>query len=764
MVEVLPNSRIKIRFNVQKNNHRMKKILVSSCIILVFTILPRCEVCAMNANPNRLIELAEKEFGTLTKAETILFSMVAMSRPIDFSAGNIGDRNVIESSKWGEDRVIKASRIAWLCRDGEAASLVGQQGIAITGARIVERVYLFSLKIPFPIILDYCSIPEDIYLRHAEMQDIGITHSHTGSIVADAVKMTGSLILRNCMIQGNIHLINAAIKGNLDLKGSHLINKNKQTMTADHLTVGGSILLNDGFKSAGTIELNGANIGGDLQCANSHFLGAESLAALLAQFVKINGNVIMNKNFRAEEMVDFRGAIIKGRIECMGGHLKKNKTDFAFCADAAKIDGGIIFDQAVVIGGLRLHEAKIDIMLQCEGAKLINEKGQSLFLQGAEIGGSLFLRDVESRGEVNLAMARVDGNFECDRSQFINQGAKSISAEGIRVNGSIFLRDGFQSTGEISLMNSFIGQDLICSRGHFSTEDKDKHALLIEQSEIRGKASFMSAKIRGKVGFARAKIANHLKWIDLVSPELTTLDLRYAKIGAIWDDERSWPSQNNLWLKGLVFDEFDSRTLKDIDVKARIKWIRLQPSDRFYPQSYEQLALVYIKEGREEDAKQVLIEKNKDASFISQMSFFEKLWHRFLGCTIGYGYRPFCALRWMFAIIVLGWICFGLGNYHELMTPSKTDTYISPSTIKEKIIISPNYPKFSYWIYSIDAFFPVINLNMKNHWLPNAKKGDKYFRYFTSGELLRVYLIIHTFAGWILTTIFLVGLTGLIKK
>jgi len=718
----------------------------------------------MNANANRLIELAVKEFGTLTKSEMILFSIVAMSNPVDFSAGSVSERNVAESSKWGEDRVIKASRIAWLCRNSEAASLVGQQGIAIIGARIEEMIDLSNLRVTFPIILDHCSIPEGIYLRHAEMQDILITHSHTGSIGAGAVKMTGSLILRKCMIPGNIDLINAAIEGNLDLNGSHLINKNKQTITADHLTVGGSIFFNDGFKSEGTIELKGAHVGQDLQCVNSHLLNAESTAVLMAQSIKINGNILMNKNFDAEEMVDFRGAIVNGRIECIGAHFKKSKAKFAFCAETAKIGGGIILDEAIIVGGVSLAGAKIGVMLQCEGARLINEKAQSLFLQGAEIGGNLSLSKMESIGEVNLTMAKVDGNLECDQSRFINQEARTISAEGIRVNGNIYLRNDFQSSGEISLMNSFIGQDLVCSKGHFFNNAADKYALLIEQSEIKGKASFRSAEIRGSVGFTRAKISNHLIWIGLVSPELTTLDLRYAKIGAIWDEERSWPSKNNLWLKGLVFDEFDSRSLKDIGIKARIKWIRLQPSDRFYSQPYEQLALVYMKEGREEDAKQVLIEKNKDASFTSQMSFFGKQWYRFLDLTIGYGYRPFRALWCMFAIIALGWICFGLGNYHELMTPSKIETYIPPSTIKEEKIFSPNYPKFSFVIYSIDAFIPVIDLNMKNHWLPNANKGGKWFRYFTSGELLRIYLILHTFAGWILTTIFLIGLTGLIKK
>ncbi|MFH1081659.1 MAG: hypothetical protein V1766_15595 [Pseudomonadota bacterium] len=720
----------------------------------------------MTEQENKLVDLATKEFGKLTDAEVKFLSAFARSHPADYATG--GDNDPAKANKWGPERILRASLITWLCRNLQVASLIDHQGIAVIGARIEGRINLSNLRIPFPIILDHCFIPEGVYSRQAEMQDIIITHSHTGSIEAGAANVTGSLILQNCNINGRIGLINATIKGNLDLNGSYLINKNKQTITADHLRIEGSILLNDGFKSAGTIQLNGSFIGGNLECADSHIFDVELPDAFMAQSVVIRGNVLMNENFRAEEMVDLRSATINGRLECIGAHFKKTKSAFGLIADGAKIDGGIDFDHAEVIGGLHMAKAKIGLDANFDDAKLLNNDGHSLFLSGNDIEGNLFLRNVESLGEINLAMARVEGNFECDHSRFINQSGRTISAEGLKVSGGIYLRNGFQSVGEISLMNSVIEKDLICSKGNFSEERIDKQALLLENIEIKEKCSFRFAKMSGKVGLTHARISRHLIWIGLESPELTTLDLRYAKIGVIWDDIKSWPSQNNLWLKGLVFDEFDSHSLKDIDIEARIRWIRLQPADRFYPQSYEQLALVYMKEGREEDAKKVFIEKNKDTLLIAQKSCLGIFWHRFLGWTIGYGYKPFHALYWMFAFIVIGWICFGLGNYYELMTPSKIVTYLAHGTVNEKEVLSPDYPKFNSvldaFIYSVDAFIPVIDLNMKKYWLPNASKGDKWFRYVTLGEVLRIYLIFHIFAGWILTTIFLVGLTGLIKK
>ena len=69
----------------------------------------------------------------------------------------------------------------------------------------------------------------------------------------------------------------------------------------------------------------------------------------------------------------------------------------------------------------------------------------------------------------------------------------------------------------------------------------------------------------------------------------------------------------------------------------------------------------------------------------------------------------------------------------------------------------PNdYPKFHPFAYSIDLFFPIVDLHQEFYWLPSEDSfGGRPFRGF-----MWVYIGI----GWILTTIGVVGLTGIVKR
>jgi hypothetical protein len=72
---------------------------------------------------------------------------------------------------------------------------------------------------------------------------------------------------------------------------------------------------------------------------------------------------------------------------------------------------------------------------------------------------------------------------------------------------------------------------------------------------------------------------------------------------------------------------------------------------------------------------------------------------------------------------------------------------------------------FSPLAYSVDAFLPILNLHQEDYWLPNAtKNSDAYWCYFQCGRVLRWYLWFHIGIGWIFTTLFVAGLSGLIRK
>src|SRR5262249_24413044 len=67
---------------------------------------------------------------------------------------------------------------------------------------------------------------------------------------------------------GAIRLPGAKITGQLSCRGAQLngTDKDDNALVADSMTVGGRVLIGEGFRAAGTVRLPGANITGRLRC------------------------------------------------------------------------------------------------------------------------------------------------------------------------------------------------------------------------------------------------------------------------------------------------------------------------------------------------------------------------------------------------------------------------------------------------------------------------------------------------------------------
>lgn len=585
-----------------------------------------------------LLELAEARFGK-TKVDKNLFAATAKGEFADYSSEKDEENDPANADKWGDERVIKAEQIQWLCTDPKAAKLVTHKGIQVIGARIEGELDLQFAKISFPLYFFKCAFKKEINLQDAQIWALYLIGTHTGPIIADS------------------------------------------------LNVKGSIYLNDGFKAEGEVRLPGATIDGDLGCSKGEFINpGKGKVALSAERSNVKGSVFLREGFKAEGKVLFLNAVIGGDFDCSGDPEKKTK------------------------------------------------------------GG-----------------------------EFINPSQRALSADRLNVQGSVFLRDGFKAEGEVRFVGATIVGDLDCGKGEFI--NPDRHALLADKSNIKGSVIMLNGfKTDGWVSLVDATIDGHFVWTGVESPEKAELDLRSAKIGTLWDDKESWPSKGKLYLHGLVYDNIYDKAPKD--AKSRIEWLRLQGGKEFMPQPYEQLAEVLKKSGHEETAKEILIAKNEDRVELGPKLTKPEWWrYKVFGPMIGYGYRPWDVFlkgpfgkRFVGSIlfwVVLGWVFFGFGYYGEgnLITPSKTRVYADSAG---KTNIHNEYPAFQFITYSIDAFVPVVDLHQTKYWLPNANKGSVLCetRWFTIrwGGILLFYLWVHIAMGWILSTLFIVGFTGLVRK
>ena len=640
----------------------------------------------MNAASD-LLQLANEKFGELTEAEEKLFRDTVNGQIADYSTGDETANDTANASEWATNRVLRASRIAWLCTDKRASKFVTHRGLEINGARIDEQFDLSHANVSFPLHFERCKFRAEIYLLHARIAALYMSGTHTGQIFADGLKVDGHLNLRNGFrAEGEVRLLGATIGGDLDSEKGQFINEGGKALYADGLKVEGCVFLQNGFRAKGEVRLVGATVGGDLDCQNAEFINEDGIA-LNGDRLNVKGSIFLRKNFRAVGKISLIGATAGGDLDCTNGRF--------FSEGAA----ALVADGLDVKGSIFLCSDVDDSSLQDDGFRI---EGEARF-RGVKIGRDL----------------------DCRRGTFINRNRVGLFANGLRVQGDVFLCDKLKAECKISLVSS--------------------------------------------------RIDGFLHYTGLISSKNVWLDLRYAKIHTLRDEKKSWPENGKLFLHGLVYDEIHNKAERDAN--SRIDWIQrqyeIQQLDDFWTQPYEQLAKMLRESGDDAGAKDILIAKNKDKVARTKITRSQWFWYRLLGPRIGYGHRPSLALPWAIGFILIGWFLFAIGYYGGLITPPSDSAYTTTESLPvpdqgdESRWISTTYPVFNSLVYSIDVFIPLVDFHQTKYWLPNANRGDRVIPNgpwpLHTGGLLLFWFWAETVLGWVLSTLFVVGLTGLIR-
>jgi hypothetical protein len=343
----------------------------------------------------------------------------------------------------------------------------------------------------------------------------------------------------------------------------------------------------------------------------------------------------------------------------------------------------------------------------------------------SELAGDLALR-FGTHGPVSLFRARIGGNVDCTGSTLLSRGEQSVNAAASTVAGDMIFHDGFTADGVLDLRLARVGQSLSFNRVIFRGPDD----------------TGLNAE--------RASIGGTLYWVDIQHTPNTQLDLENTKADALWDNEDSWPAPGKLMINGFTYTEFAGGPA---DAEPRLRWLELQPPG-YRPQPYRQLAKVLRDSGRETGATDVLIAKEEVRRREAGLGRMERAWNLMLDVTIGYGYRPLRALWWIAGFVIVGAVLFELGYRARIVTPTDEAAY---RVFVESGAGPPHYPPFHAFVYALENFLPVVDLDQGEYWRPNPVHGA------VPGRLLRWYLWLHILAGWLLTPLLFAGLSGLIR-
>lgn len=474
---------------------------------------------------------------------------------------------------------------------------------------------------------------------------------------------------------------------------------------------------------------------------------------------------------------------------CVDSEAKERADPGGIRIQGAKITGKLNLDFAVVAFPIQLWDSALmeDAFLrQVEVPRLAlsGSRTKSINADSAVIKGEAFLSNgFHSDGEVQMLNAQIGGSLDCHGGTFNNPGGYALTLGGSKIKGDVFLGDGFHADGEVNLTGAQIDGAVACRGGTFN--NPGGAAFLAEDIDVKGSVllDVDSQKRRftanGLIDLNGAKIGGDLVLIggDLAH---AGLDLRGASAASIWDDwsdsgrkPNSWPSKGNLGLDGFVYHRIDAGSRNP---EIRLKWLELQPEKPFAAQPYLHLAEVLKAHGDDDGATRVYVAMEDRRQSTSDYSGrLEKSAVQAEGLalrwTIGYGYRPLLAFPWILGLTGLSWILYRRSYVAGGIVPSEKDAC---ETYKKLRKVPGHYPKFSPAIYSVENSLPLVKLGQADKWQPDPAPSatqpplggwiKRFDRFVTSPRFLRRFLWAQILLGWLLATLFLAGISGVIRK
>jgi hypothetical protein len=343
----------------------------------------------------------------LTSVEQLLVEHVGRGEWLDLAAA---DEAVDEAAMrlWGESRTCRAVVIRDILR-ARLAPDPDPHGLRLRGARITGRLDLEDLITDVSLDLKDCLLEEGVLARDARLAGvalIGCRLGHPAEPPLDAARLTCSMLM---------------------LGGARII----------------------GHAGAGAVNLNGADIGGSLNCDGAE-LRNDTGPALFASSVQVGQGMFL-RGFTATGAGDLgtvrvNGARIGANFECDGASLR-NDTGPALDARSLQVGqnmflrGGFTATGAGSDGAVRLIGARIGLSFEC-GASLRNDTGPALFASSLQVGQGMFLGTrftAIGSGDVavNLTDARVGGRlyFDPGRLEHRTDSHGRIAVDGLTYTG-----------------------------------------------------------------------------------------------------------------------------------------------------------------------------------------------------------------------------------------------------------------------------------------------------------------------------------------
>ena len=528
-----------------------------------------------------------------------------------------------------------------------------------------------------PVFLEAILLKEQ-YRRNLTRRGVTISGaSFTQVIELEGAELQHRLVLSGSLIEKGADLSGLKSKYLIDLSGSKI----SGTLQANGLDLEADLLMGNG--EFAEVDLTGADIRGQLDLAGSKVTGKLDMNGL-----HVEQDLFMNDTAEFVE-IDLTGAHIDGELNLIGSQVT-GKLDM----NGLHVDQDLFMSDKAEFADVDLAVAHVGGQLAFDGSKVTGK----LDMNGIRVNDHLFMRyngeftDVDLKnahigGQLSLIDCTVSGTLECD---------------SVDVGASIFPSSGASFSGPISLNSAKIGQNLELAEGRFGN-----------QVDITG------ARIGGEFYLGSAK-----HW-PAIWQAGAALILRNASVDTIQDLSDAWPDR--LDLNGFNYRSLGgtNATEKDPLLDRPVEWFEawLGKQQRYAAQPYEQLAFCLKNNGKSEMATTIRF-AGSERERKEPSGWWHYTWLTIFKYSVGYGYRPWWALGWAAAFVLLG----------------AAVLQISGEGLRN------NMP---YGLaYSFDMLLPLVKLR------------ESHYEFDLLGWA-RYYFYVHKIMGYLLASFLIAGLSGL---
>ncbi|MEV4143189.1 oxidoreductase [Amycolatopsis sp. NPDC049691] len=602
-----------------------------------------------------------------------------------------------------------------------------------------------------------------------------ISHPHGKAIQADRLVLTGALLAYRMVANGEVRLPGLRTGGNVNFSGATLNNP-------------------DGFALNG----NGLHIGGSLLCEVDNYGPASQRKRFSATGIMylpsatVDSDIVLRE---AKLTVSQQGPIAVDAWKSNDPYLDPRP---ALVADRMRVDGNVeLSDGLQALGTLRMVNARIGGSLRLAGAEVSVVRGKSqpyydraLHLDGTEIGGDIEATSLRvPTGQLRLADVTVGGNFLAWNSMFRHPGRDVFSARRSRIAGNFQLTDatihgtlrlqGVEVGGSINLAGTRLTEPGLRATSSFSLDVRTgrigrdltlrdnngrpfvaEGGVNLDGAQVARRVDLRGSELRSLPPFSVALDAGDVAADEFTltpnAPPAGRVVLRRAHCGTLTDNDEFWAASSGIELEDFRYDALGRGIPLDDDkaLDRRIELLR-KAMRGYRPGPYDQLAHMLRAAGNEEHASTVALRKQqfRYEALARGFKFFGpgvRLWSWLQRSMVGYGYRPVRALGWLFTLLVLGSLWFGLGT--DDCTTWRTDETHQIIANGPRCVVNQQDTGLQWnpVIYTADLLVPIVDFGNKSRWYMHGTDN-----WVAAG---------FTASGWILATTVAAGVSRMLRR